>query len=145
MASRTQRAASGGRDSYLPEKMSEQDDWSEYVEAWRARLAKKEARRRRQTVHLRQVARACARRLIRDFGATRVYLFGSLLEASLVHDRSDIDLAVEGLKGQRYFAALSEIWSLLPPGVELDLIRMEGAWPSLGERIKAEGELLDAA
>jgi predicted nucleotidyltransferase len=125
--------------------MSEQDDWDGYIEAWRKRLAQKEAQRQMQTVHLRKVARACARRLVRDFGADRVYLFGSLLQENLVHDQSDIDLAVEGLKGQRYFAALSEMSALLPPGVELDLVRLERAWPSLVERIKAEGELLDAA
>jgi predicted nucleotidyltransferase len=125
--------------------MSEQDDWGEYIEAWRKRLAEKEARRQTQAVHLREVARACARRLIEDFGATRVYLFGSLVQENLVHARSDIDLAVEGLEGQWYFAALSEIWALLPQGVELDLVRLERAWPSLLERIEAEGELLDAA
>lgn len=125
--------------------MSEQDDLDKYVEAWRERLAKKESRRQMQAVHLREVARACARRLVEDFGATKVYLFGSLVQENLVHDRSDIDLAVEGLAGRRYFSALSEIWALLPQGVELDLVRLERAWPSLLERIEAEGELLDAA
>jgi predicted nucleotidyltransferase len=94
---------------------------------------------------LRQVARACARRLVQDFGASKVYLFGSLVEEELVHDRSDIDLAVEGLEGQLYFKALRELWSLLPMGDELDLVLLEKAWPDLAERVKIEGVLLDAA
>jgi predicted nucleotidyltransferase len=125
--------------------MGETDDLYEYVDAWRKRLAEKEAQRQRQAAHLREIARACAQRLVEDFGASRVYLFGSLMQENLVHDRSDIDLAVEGLTGERYFEALSDIWGLLPQGVELDLVRLERAWPGLLERIEAEGELLDAA
>lgn len=125
--------------------MGETDDLYEYVDAWRNRLAEKEAQRQMQAAHLREVARACAQRLVEDFGASKVYLFGSLKQENLVHNRSDIDLAVEGLSAERYFEALSEMWALLPQGVELDLVRLERAWPSLLKRIEAEGELLDAA
>jgi predicted nucleotidyltransferase len=83
--------------------------------------------------------------LVQDFGASRVYLFGSLLEDDVVHDRSDIDLAVEGLDGRLYFKALRVVWSLLPAGVELDLVLLESSWPGLAERVKTEGVLLDAA
>ena len=94
---------------------------------------------------MREVARACARRLVQDFGAREVYLFGSLLDAELAHERSDIDLAVEGLEGKLYFKALSAVWELLPAGVELDLVPLEQARPGLAERVKAEGVLLDVA
>ena len=77
------------------------------------------------------------------FGASKVYLFGSLVEETFVHDRSDIDLAVEGLEGKLYWKALSALWTLLPEGVELDLVPLERAWPSLAERVRTEGELLD--
>ena len=92
---------------------------------------------------MRDVARACARRLVQDFGAREVYLFGSLLDKELAHDRSDIDLAVEELKGKLYFKALSAVWELLPAGVELDLVPLEQARPGLAERVKAEGVLLE--
>lgn len=81
---------------------------------------------------------------MQDFGAREVYLFGSLLDEELAHERSDIDLAVEGLEGKLYFKALSRVWELLPAGVELDLVLLERAWPGLRERVKAEGVLLDA-
>jgi len=122
-----------------------QPDFREYVEAWRERLAWQESERQMWARQLQEVARACAHRLVRDFGARKVYLFGSLLDQEWVHDRSDIDLAVEGLKGRLYFKALSEVWKLLPAGVELDLVLLEGAWPGLAERVKTEGVLLDVA
>jgi predicted nucleotidyltransferase len=74
-------------------------DFSEYVDAWRIRLARRELERRIRVQQLREVAQACARRLVQDFGAREVYLFGSLLDEELAHERSDIDLAVEGLGG----------------------------------------------
>ena len=123
----------------------EPQDFGEYVEAWRERLARRESEHRMWARGLREVAHACARRLVQDFGASRVYLFGSLLEEDLVHDRSDIDLAVEGLEGRLYFKALRDVGGLLPTGVELDLVLLERAWPGLVERVETEGALLDAA
>jgi predicted nucleotidyltransferase len=125
--------------------MQDQHDLSEYVTAWRERLAKQESHKRQRALRLRQVAQDCAHRLVQEFGVSKVYLFGSLVEERLVHDRSDIDLAVEGLEGKLYWKALSALWALLPEGVELDLVRLERAWPSLAERVRTEGELLDVA
>ena len=123
----------------------EQQEFEEYIEAWRERLARQERARQMRAQDLREIAYTCARRLIQDFGASKVYLFGSLLEEDLVHDRSDVDLAVEGLEGKLYFKALREVWALLPAGVELDLVLLERAWPGLAERVRREGVLLDDA
>jgi len=120
-------------------------DFAQCVDAWRERLARRQSERQIRAQHLREVAHACARRLVQDFGAGKVYLFGSLLEQDLVHDRSDIDLAVEALEGKLYFTALREVWGLLPPGVELDLVLLEHARPGLARRVRTEGILLDAA
>ncbi|MFN2230419.1 MAG: nucleotidyltransferase family protein [Anaerolineae bacterium] len=122
-----------------------QEEYSEYVEAWRKRLAQEESERRMRAKRLREVAQACAHHLVEDFGARKVYLFGSLLGEDVVHSRSDIDLAVEGLEGARYFEALSALWKLLPAGVELDLVPLEDAWPSLAEQVSTEGKLLAVA
>ena len=64
----------------------DQKDFREYVDAWRTRLARQEGERQIRVQQLREVARACARRLVQDFGAREVYLFGSLLDEELVHD-----------------------------------------------------------
>jgi len=123
----------------------ETKDFALYVEAWRERLGRRHGEHQARTQHLRDVAEACAHRLVQEFGARKVYLFGSLLEQSLVHDRSDIDLAVEGLDGKLYFEALSDLWALLPPWAELDLVPLERAHVGLAERVRSEGVLLDAA
>jgi hypothetical protein len=110
--------------------MQAQHDLSAYVSAWRTRLAEQDSQKRQQVLRLREVARDCALRLVQAFGASKVYLFGSL---------------VEGLDGKLYWKALSALWALLPEGVELDLVPLERAWPSLAERVRTEGEPLDVA
>lgn len=120
-------------------------DFEQYVEAWRERLARRQSEQQMWAQHLREAAHACARRLVRDLGARKVYLFGSLLEQDLVHDRSDIDLAVEGLEGKLYFKALRDVSRLLPAGVQLDLVLLEEARPELAGLVRTEGVLLDAA
>lgn len=81
-----------------------------------------------------------ARRLLMDrYGASGVVLFGSLA-ASSWHDGSDVDLAVEGLPRDAYFAALSDLMALF--GSPVDLVRVEDATAGLQERILAEGRRL---
>jgi predicted nucleotidyltransferase len=126
-------------------KAQETQAFSVYVEAWRGRLARQASEQQMWAQHLREIAQCCAEHLVQDFGASKVYLFGSLLEDDLIHDRSDIDLAVEGLEGRLYFKALRDIWELLPEGVELELVLLESSWPGLAERVETEGVLLDAA
>jgi predicted nucleotidyltransferase len=143
-----QLPAKPGEVGILPVvKMNEQETqaFAEYVEAWRGRLARRKSEQQVWAQHLREIARSCAEHLVHDFGARKVYLFGSLLQDDLVHGRSDIDLAVEGLEDSLYFKALRDMWSLLPAGVELDLVLLESSWPGLAERVESEGVLLDAA
>lgn len=118
------------------------EEWAPYIAAWRER-------RRRvaemESLHAeigRSTARRCARILVEQYGAQRVWLFGSLARQSFVHSRSDIDLAVEGLSPEDYFRALATIWKQLPPGFELDLVPLEDARPGLVDLVKQEGELL---
>ena len=125
--------------------MQDRGEFCQYVEAWRERLAGEESSRVEHAHLLRRIAQDCARCLGREFSVTKVYLFGSLLEEGFVHERSDIDLAVEGLDGRLYWQALASLWKLLPRGVELDLVPLEQAWPGLAERVLAEGVLLYVA
>ena len=120
-------------------------DYQTYIQAWRRRWAKEEQERLERAEQLRQIALECARLLVQNYAAQRVYLFGSLLHDDRVHDRSDIDLAVEGLEGDLYFRALADLWELLPEGAALDLVPLEQAWPSMSERVKSEGVVLDVS
>ncbi|MBI2901893.1 MAG: hypothetical protein HYY17_17045 [Planctomycetes bacterium] len=63
---------------------------------------------------LRLEAQAEARRLagilIEEYGATRVWLFGSAAGEWIFHDYSDVDMIVDGLDGRTFTRA----WSGLP-------------------------------
>ncbi len=77
-----------------------------------------------------------------NYGVRKVYLFGSLNQPERFHDKSDIDLVVDGLPPRLYFKALAELWRLLPAGMELDLIPFEDADSELHERVVKEGVTL---
>lgn len=114
-----------------------------YREAWQRRWREADKKQEERVQVARQVSETCARLLVEHHGARRVYLFGSLVGSRSIHERSDIDLAVEGLgPGRAYWRALTELWACLPPGIELDLVPLEDADPELVERILKEGELL---
>lgn len=85
-----------------------------------------------------QFAEKCAQVLVEKFGVRRVIPFGSVVGDSPWHSRSDIDLAVEGLAPEEHIKALITLDKLLPPGLELDLIRLESAWPEMRARILGE-------
>jgi predicted nucleotidyltransferase len=82
-----------------------------------------------------EVAQTCTNILIKKFGAKKVILFGSLAGQTPWHDRSDIDLAVEGLPEGTFFRAYSVCRDLLPQGIELDLVPLEDAYPEMRARI----------
>lgn len=84
------------------------------------------------------LAEECVRVLKERFGARKVYVFGSVTGGTPWHDRSDVDIAVEGLAPQDYMRALSALYELLPPGLELDLITLEEAPPELAAHIRGE-------
>ena len=110
-----------------------------YREAWRRRWAEEEARRARRQERAWAVACAAARLLKERFGACRVRAFGSL-PTPWFRERSDIDLAVEGVPPERLGeaeAALAELAS----DFRVDLVPLEALRdaPRLLRRIEEEG------
>lgn len=93
-------------------------------------------------LQIRQAAEACIELLKSRFGAKRVILFGSLAGQGVWHDQSDVDLAVEGLPPADFFKAYGACFDLLP-GVNLDLVSLEDAYPEMRARILGEVEMLD--
>jgi predicted nucleotidyltransferase len=119
------------------------ESYLRYREAWQRRWREADKEREERLQMARQASETCARLLAEHHGARRVYLFGSLVGSRAIHDRSDIDLAVEGLgPGRAYWRALAELWASLPPGIDLDLVPLEDADPELVEHILTEGKLL---
>ena len=83
-------------------------------------------------------AQECVRVLKENFDAREAYVFGSLRGDSPWNERSDVDIAVEGLAPGRYIDALVTLYELLPEGMELDLVPLERAVPELAALAKGE-------
>lgn len=99
---------------------------------------KKTHERRQQAL---AAAEACAQLLKTRFGARRVIPFGSLAGQGPWHERSDIDLAVEGLASADFFPAYSACRDLLPRGMNLDLVPLENVHPEMRARILGEVQM----
>ena len=82
-----------------------------------------------------EAAEACARLLKGRFGARRVIPFGSVASPGTWHDRSDIDLAVEGLDPALFWQAWASLEDVAPRGLSIDLVSLETASPELRARI----------
>lgn len=90
---------------------------------------------------LQKIAKNCADILKHKYKVKKVILVGSLVTGR-VHEKSDIDLVVEGLESSLYIKALTELWDILPAGIELNLITFEDAFDSLKEKAVNEGEYI---
>jgi predicted nucleotidyltransferase len=69
-------------------------------------------------------------------GAHRVIVFGSFANGRYT-ELSDVDIAVDGLASDRYFAVLADLMALFESPV--DLVVLEQAPKSLVDRIEVEG------
>lgn len=94
-----------------------------YIEAYRRRIREGRVSAQQRAEHAREAALGCAQKLVEEFGATRVYLFGSLAEGRF-RLTSDIDLAVEGLAPEKFFKASAAI-SRFAGDFDVDLIPFE--------------------
>jgi len=119
------------RQKSMQENLDEASSLSHFI-------ARRESMDRREK--LRKTAERCAWVLKDKYEARRIFLIGSLAKG-FVHERSDIDLVVEGLSPGLYVKALTELWDLLPAGAELNLIPYEDAFESLKKKA-SEGELI---
>jgi predicted nucleotidyltransferase len=91
--------------------------------------------RRQETLAL--VAK-CTRLLKSRYGAERVIPFGSALGEGVWHERSDLDLAVEGMSAEALWQAEKELESIIPSWLEVDLVPLEQVYPEVRSRILGE-------
>lgn len=110
------------------------------AEAWRDRFARERVLLSERTERARAAAKLAARALADEFGATDVWLFGSLAWGA-AHDRSDVDLAVRGIAPGRYFPALARACEIV--GGPVDLVTLESCADGLRRRVEREGVRLD--
>ena len=75
-----------------------------------------------------------------EYQPKRIYQWGSLIEDGHFSERSDIDIAVEGVRGaSEFFAILREAqaMTLFP----VDVVQIETIHPAFAESIKARGRI----
>jgi predicted nucleotidyltransferase len=78
--------------------------------------------------------------LVGEFGASRVYLFGSLAREGRFHERSDVDLAVEGIAPERFFKAWAAAGAC--SDVPIELVDLDEVGEPMRALILEYGELL---
>ncbi len=118
-----------------------QEEIADYRAADRRRKIRSKQVQQQRLERARAVAHQAAELLKTQFGASRVVLFGSVARGYFFHQRSDIDLAVEGLENRDFWRA----WSALDEvaeGFEIDVVGLETAADKLREQIAKEGIIL---
>ncbi|MCA9517969.1 MAG: nucleotidyltransferase domain-containing protein [Myxococcales bacterium] len=108
-----------------------------YAAAYRARERSRRSALASRAAELRALLPEAAARLRRDFGASRVGIFGSLARDAF-DEGSDVDIYVDHITGGAYFQAVDQLCRLL--GEAVDLVELTRAPASLREHIEAEGE-----
>jgi len=114
----------------------------EYKKHWRRRVEREQRRREALAAEARAVARKLGALLVREFGATKVYLFGSLARAGAFRERSDIDLAAEGIAPARFFEAGAALARACDYRYRVELVDLETVREGMRELILAEGVVL---
>lgn len=117
-------------------------EYSEYKQFWRQRTEQERQKREAMAVEARAETRKLAELLIQKFGATKVYLFGSLIRPGAFHERSDIDLAAEGIAPDQLFQASVALARACDYRYRVELVALEMVREGMRQRILAEGVLL---
>lgn len=98
-----------------------------------ARLQKLQSRRSQGMVVAQQAAQ-----LLKQWGATRVVLFGSIL-TEYFHETSDLDIAVQDLPEHIYFRSVAKLQDI--GSFAIDLVEIQNAAPYIQEAISYGIEL----
>jgi predicted nucleotidyltransferase len=111
-----------------------------YVHYWLERDRQADSADAAWRIVAREHARTISDSLVRDFGATRILLFGSVARDE-AHVGSDIDLLVDGIAPERWFEACGAATELVPT-VDVDLVPWAHCRAHVKARALAEGLLL---
>ena len=76
--------------------------------------------------------------ILRSFGATEIYVFGSLVESSNPSNARDLDIAVLGLPPEQFFHAYGQM--LMELDHDFDLVDLSNS-AAFSRRLKDSGTL----
>lgn len=108
-------------------------------------LREKEKRRKRSLTGRLQRAQADFDRIvehvIHTYKPRRIYQWGSLLNTTHFSEISDIDIALEGLRGpEEYFAVIGDAMQMT--SLPIDIIELEKIGTETAEYIRTKGRLV---
>ena len=78
--------------------------------------------------------------IVRDYKPLRIYLWGSLVDDRHFSERSDIDIAVEGITDPAELSALRDSAEKLTR-FPLDIVAIEHVHPVYAEQIRRRGKV----
>lgn len=88
-----------------------------------------------------QKARIAADILKKEYGAEKVWVFGSLIQKDRFNQKSDIDLAEVGIPDDKFYSAIAAITRVVRD-FEIDLVDMKSCRDALKKAIEEEGILI---
>lgn len=112
-----------------------------YQKAAQQRRHQKAQRLAQRHAHAWRVAQQAAQILKRQFGATKVVVFGSVLSPQRFYPHSDVDLVVWGLAEELYYQAVGRLQGL-DADIAVDLIEGEHVPAAIQETIRKTGKSL---
>ena len=115
------------------------DSIEKYAKFWKKKFKKKKKKLQKRRKNLLKYSEICSTTLIKEFHVEKVFLIGSLACKSKIHEKSDIDLVVEGLKSQNYFKALNRLFEIIPKKMNVDLITYENVSDQMKKIIDTQG------
>jgi predicted nucleotidyltransferase len=118
------------------------NEYAIYKEQWEQRAEQEYEYGLALAVETRTLARRLAELLAREFGATRVYLHGSLAREGRFHPGSDIDLAAQGIPPSEFFRAGAALTRAAGYGYHVDLVDLDIVREGMRTLILEEGILL---
>ena len=113
-------------------------DYSPYIEGLRRREAERRATMEKRRQKAFTIARRIADMLRQDFGATEIYLFGSVLHPDEFHPHSDIDLAADGIVPARFLTAVAKAL-IMAEEFSVDLVDISECQPEFKDSILTKG------
>ncbi len=83
-------------------------------------------------------AKKVAAMLKEKYGAKKVILFGSIVKSDYLHEKSDIDLLVYGIKPEDFLRAGADAWKI-SGRFDVDIVPAEIAYKNILKRALEEG------
>ena len=105
---------------------------------WHSHMLENSQRGELRRARLRDSAHRIAQKLGQAYGVRKVFLFGSLQDASMIPE--DIDLAVQGLDDEKFYKAVFDVQGLAE--CRVDIVAVEDLSPRFRQLISETGELL---